>query len=156
MRASDITKNDADIKIASANARAEEAQLKTEELRARFAWRRLTLEQFQALADSLRGFEGEVWLDWVKTDPETEIFRNELEGAFKEAGVEVRGFRGWTKVLGMHVDGEPSPRRERLVTALQGAGIAVDVVSDDNDRPRDWLRVIVGTRMSGIEPQRLK
>jgi hypothetical protein len=84
-------------KVAEANARAEEAKLETERLKAQFAWRQISREQEQILRHTLEE-QGSSVLSWVfMEDVETNNFALDLRAIFRLSGWRVSlSFAGYT------------------------------------------------------------
>jgi hypothetical protein len=148
-RATDIVQRDADTRIASANALSAAAGLETMRLREKMAWRRVTAEQTQTLKDDLAGQEFEVWTSFVGSDPETTIFRNEIDSALKQSGLRTKYYSGWEVALGLKVLGPESEEKAKLISALKRANFAFTVEGPGSFSPSD-LVIIVGTKP---EPQ---
>lgn len=117
----------ADLKIAEANARAEQARLETERLRGSVADRDLTEEQIRSLQEALKGApEFEIWLAFNEEDAEATSFRHQLDRAFRSSGVETKYFSGLNPaVVGLNLSGPEGPEKELVVTALERAGLRV-------------------------------
>jgi hypothetical protein len=144
-RASNMLQRDADTKIAQANALAAAAGLEALQLKAKMAWRRVTAEQHQALIDSLKGQEFEVWTTFVGNDPEATIYRNEIDKVLSEAGLKTKYYSGWEMALGMKVAGPESKQKALLVKAFQNAGLQFSV-EGPSQFMKDDLVVVVGTK----------
>ena len=151
-RAADIQKmeNDrliaeANAKAATANARAEQARLELTVLRAKIAWRRVTSAQAEALKIALTGETFEVWTSFVGADPESTIFRNELDLALQNAGLKTKYFSGWEVAVGTKVVGPESPQKLKLMASLMEAGLPFVGEGPGAFAPND-LVIIVGTK----------
>jgi hypothetical protein len=75
-----------DENVVEANARAEEARLKTEELRADFGWRALSAVQMAALTTELRKARGPVVISHPAGDIESSSYASQFVAAFRTAG----------------------------------------------------------------------
>lgn len=144
-RASTILAEQSAERVAQANARAEEARLETQKLRERVSWRSLSRGQFETLAESLKGEAFEVWTSWVGNDPEATNFRTQLDSALSEAGLKTKFFSGWALAVGLQVIGPASSEKDRLIRAMQAAGLEpIEGKSHPEWFPED-LTIIVGT-----------
>lgn len=151
MRASDITKSDAEIRIAEANARAEEAHLEAVRLRDGLSWRALSPQQREVLVAALNGAGlTKVYNTFVGDDPEAESLRAQFDAALKEAGIETSYFSGWKQAAGIAVLGEPGPERDALSKALDAAGIPHRVGPPNTVFGKDFPALLIGTK-----PERL-
>lgn len=151
IRASDITKSEAEIRIAEANARAEEAHLEAVRLRDGLSWRVLSLEQRAVLVDALKhsGLP-KVYNTFVGDDPEAASLREQFDAALREAGIETSYFSGWKQAAGIAVLGNPGPDRDALSKALETAGIPHRVEPPSSSFGRDFPALLIGTK-----PERL-
>lgn len=144
-RASDIASNAAEIKIAEANARANEAKLETARLWQKMAWRRVTAEQRESLKRALHGEDFDVWTSFVGNDPEARIFRGEIDSALLAAGLKTKFFSGWEVAIGLKVVGPTSEHKTSLMGALNAAHIPFTEEGPGKFQPND-LVIIVGTK----------
>ena len=104
---SDIVQQDANKKIAEANARSDEANSRTqqlekdaaearleqERLKASMAWRRLTREQYDEIVGALRRSGGtlEISVSTPVGDPEAHLYSDDITRALLGGGVKIRG-----------------------------------------------------------------
>lgn len=144
-RATGILQRDADIKIASANRLAAEARLETVRLQSKMAWRRVTAEQQAILRDGLREEPIEVWTTFVGSDPESKLYRDEIDAALRQAGLQTKYFSGWEVSVGLKIVGPDSPAKHRLVDVFHRAGFQFTVEPPGEFSPND-LVIIVGTK----------
>ena len=74
-----------DEKIAEANARAAAAELRTEQIKVAFAWRRLSSDAIRLISETLSKFpKMSVRITFVGVDPETNTFAHELGSVFSK------------------------------------------------------------------------
>ena len=149
-RANDLVTRASNERIATANARAEEAKVETARLWSQMAWRRVTAEQASAIKRSLGDRSFKMMTCWVGTDPESAIYGEELHRALLDAGVETAGFRGVHVSMGLVVAGPDTVEKSRLVAALHAASIPFTV-----EGPTDMfvgLVLIVGSKSEPIAP----
>ena len=144
-RAADLAKVDADQRIAGADARAAEAKLETADIWLQVGWRRISREKADALKMALQGSKFSVWTTFVGADPEATIFRNELDAALVEAGLETKFFSGWERAVGLKIAGSPSAERDRLAAAFAAARLLF-TIEGPGEFAKDDLVIIVGTK----------
>jgi hypothetical protein len=123
-----IVRAEANAREAEANARAEEARLELEQLKAKMAWRRVTKEQHNILVSELKGKPIRVWLTFVGTDPESTVFRDDLNRALTEAGVETEYFSGYGMAVGLTISNDKGQARDWLIRALEKTGLPLTQV----------------------------
>lgn len=150
-RSNDLTTRASNERIAAANARAEEAKLETVRLWSQVSWRRVTPDQAARLATALAGQSFEVWTTYVGKDPESNIYRDEIDAALRAAGLTTKGFSGWTVALGLKVAGPDSDEKEALVGALRAAGFRLEVEGPSSFM-KDELVMIIGTKPEPVRP----
>lgn len=144
-RSADIINREANKKIAEANERAEAARLETARIWEQVAWRRVSNQQRAILRELLKGETFEVWTSFVGHDPESAIFRNELDAALREAGLKTKFFSGWEVAYGLKISGAPSSERDKLAQAFHAAGLQFTVEPPGSFAKND-LVVVVGTK----------
>jgi hypothetical protein len=145
-RASDLVRNDAEIRIADANARAEEARLKAAKIEEGLQWRHLSIEQHAILVRELRGKLHKAWTTFVGDDPEATLYRLQFDNALREAGVETSFFSGWKNAAGVSVLGNPGPERDALSEALKEAGIPHVVEPPHSIFGKEYPALVIGTK----------
>jgi hypothetical protein len=140
-------------KAAEANERAAKlenetaaARLETLRVKQQMAWRQVSVEQAKILANELRGKQIEVWLTFVGNDPESTVFREELNQALTAAGVKTIYFSGYAMAVGTSISNNARPERDLLITAFRKAGIPL-IQSDKPGFSKDGkVEIIVGTK----------
>ncbi len=74
-------------KIAEANDRAATAELRTEQLRAQFSWRRLSPSTVKTISETLADFpKMSITITFVGNDPESNTFAHEIGSVFNNSG----------------------------------------------------------------------
>jgi hypothetical protein len=136
----------ADERISKANQATEEARLETERLKKQLAWRRVSAEQQQILVAELKGHPMTVWTAFISNDPESVIFRDDIDKALKTAGIETRYFGGLELVVGLEITHVPGPAYDLLVKAFKKAGLPFTTIPPVNGL--DGLAILVGTKPS--------
>ncbi|HKT97425.1 MAG TPA: hypothetical protein VJS30_12945 [Paraburkholderia sp.] len=138
----------ANAEAARANAEAAHARLEQERLRAQLAWRRVTPEQANQLMLAIRGHHLSVWLTFVGNDPESTVFRTDLNDALTHAGVETQFFSGYARAVGLQLLGGSPEDRRLLLHAFHTAGIPLE----DSPEPsqmhgaNNTAEILVGTK----------
>lgn len=132
--------------IAEANAQAEMARLETARIRQQMAWRRVTAEQRESLAEALRGQNFEVWVEFVRADPEATVYREDLASALEDAGLTIHFYSGWERAVGLQLIGLPGRERDMLSAALKSAGIPHSIKSQPSRQPGSNVMLLVGTK----------
>lgn len=158
-RASDITAQAAERSIATANsraalanARAEQARLQVAQIVDAQAWRVLLPEQKTNLVAALKGQDLKIWTSFVGDDPEAVQYRNQIDEALKEAGIETHFFSGWQQAAGISLLGNDTPERRAFAEAFARAGIRVEIKPPhpNSNFGTDYPCLIIGTK-----PERL-
>lgn len=133
--------------LAASQERVAHAELETQRLRAAMAWRRVNSAQRAALVAALRGSELTVWTSWVGRDPEATLFRNDVDAALREAGIQTRYFSGLDVALGFRLVGPPGEDRDTLERAFASAGLPFDLVEAPTRGDNlGGLAIVVGTK----------
>ena len=101
-------------------------------------WRALTDRQREILISSLQGHSFEVWVSFVRTDPEAAAFHADLEAVLKQAGLKTKFFSGWERAVGLKITDVPGPDHDVLLAAFRNAGLPVI--------PEPPVMVIVGSK----------
>ena len=78
-------KSDAAVAIAQANDRAAQANREAQELKSKFAWRNLSVDQINTLIDLLSTKSGSVHIVFIGQDPESTTYATQLKICFTEA-----------------------------------------------------------------------
>ncbi|WHO40525.1 hypothetical protein PMI04_007985 [Sphingobium sp. AP49] len=91
-RASDIVTRNANVDIANANARLEQAKLETEKLKKEFSWREIGQSQNDEIKNIISGKSFPVTISWTAGDSEGSHFARQLGNALTDAGVSVVAF----------------------------------------------------------------
>jgi len=126
--------------VAEANARANEANQRTEELRARFAWRILNNQQFQILVSALTKMQPQLegkLATWVYNSDEAANFHSQIDDAIGKAGfisrISAGQSGGKVPFYGTRVDSRSDfpELAAALCEALRSAGIDADFAPVD-------------------------
>lgn len=133
---------------ATANERAALLEVEAAKLRGAAAWRRLTVEQHEKLKESLDGQSFEVWTSFVGADPESTVFRNDIDKALSAGGLKTKFFSGWSVAVGLQITDTPGPQRDALIRAFTAASLPFKVVPvlQSNGNFGKELTIIVGTK----------
>jgi hypothetical protein len=114
-----------------AKARVAEAELETEKLRSRFAWRRLELDRFEQLKADLRPDATVIGIS-TPTDPESATYADDIAAVLSSAGYEVRRqYSGMVPRYGVSISEEANASRA-IFESLRRAGVELEI------RRRDW------------------
>jgi hypothetical protein len=126
-----------DERIAASEARAAEAQLETEKLKAQFAWRFLPLEKVAELANKLRATPASVQISYLQSDPECLYFAKQWWAIFRMARwpVQMQGSTSGELWFGIILEGgagsNETPASQEatalVMKALSEAGIGFNV-----------------------------
>jgi hypothetical protein len=153
--------------VAKANQLAEEAKLETEQLKAQFAWRKISPQQEIILRRSLGELKGASVMIWVfMQDAETNNFALDLRAVFKLAGwrvsMSVAAYAG-NFAHGIIVpmsSGETEMASEVIRKALTDASIDNEPLSipepymhtdvDGNDGTPPWAEMYVGLKPMSV------
>ena len=130
---------------AKANAEVAQARLEQERLKAQMAWRRVSLEQARQLANALKGKSLKLWLTFVGADPESTVFREDINQALTVAGVKTEFFSGYERAVGLTLKGGTPEERTALIHAFRTAGLPL-VESADPGFMKGELEILVGTK----------
>jgi len=158
-RASDITTQASERSIATANSRAAVANARAEQARLQVAqiveaqsWRIISPEQKAKLIEALKGKNLKIWTSFVGDDPEAVQYRNQIDEALKEAGVETHYFSGWQQAAGVSLLGNDTPERRAFADAFAIAGIHVELKPPhpNSNFGTEYPCLLVGTK-----PERL-
>ena len=159
-----ISKNSAEAETAKMNAalaseraaelskQAEEARLEQEQLKARMAWRRITSEQHDRLVTELSNLNiGPVWLTFIGTDPEANLYRADLAKVFEHAGIEAKYFSGYTMAVGLQVLGPSGEAKDSIIQILRSAGLHVFRGDEKSLSNSELLEILVGSKPPQFE-----
>ncbi|NTY40046.1 hypothetical protein [Burkholderia diffusa] len=130
---------------AKANAEVAQARLEQERLKAQMAWRRVSLAQARQLAIALKGKSIELWLTFVGADPESTVFREDINQALTAAGLKTKFFSGYERAVGLTLNGGTPEQRIALMHAFHAAGLPL-VESAEPGRMKGELEILVGTK----------
>jgi|SRR5581483_1503859 len=126
VEASDELDRRSNERVAEANARAQEAHLETERLRAMYSWRVIGDEAATKLVSCLRTAPAKVVVEFAANDPDSEHFALQIFNAFRSAqwdaqaqGVTVTGTAFW----GLFVPGENDGSVKVIRDAFRAAGL---------------------------------
>ncbi len=141
------TQADADIRIALANARADEANRELDETQNRLASRSLTNEQIEAMRLSLSSvdrFSLTVAHNRREAEPET-IFQ-QIYGLFKEMGFDTGYYGGMTNTTrGIEVSGPDGPEKQAVMNAFNAGGVDfLPIYFSDDEAGARGIEVWVG------------
>jgi hypothetical protein len=158
---------ESDEKIAASEARAGEAQLETEKLKAQFAWRFLPLAQISALTAELRKSSGSsIVIEYIGNDPEALYFAKQFWAAFRLAKWKVSLSGGtysdlWFGLIVPQPEGETAATTVAVRNALTATGIGFNtaplprwanaVVSGDSGA--NAARIFIGPRQPPMPMQ---
>lgn len=126
---------------------AAQAKAEQERLKASMAWRRISPSQANTVAAVLRGHDITVWTSWVGADPESSVYRGDIDAMLKAAGVKTQYFSGWVTSVGLQIVEEPKETHDLLASAFLAADISF--VSVPRTKMMDGLPgplIIVGTK----------
>ncbi|MEZ9010340.1 MULTISPECIES: hypothetical protein [Vibrio] len=126
--------------------KAEEAKLEQERLKAQLAWRRLSEEQSKILHTHLsNNLKANVWVSFVKNDPESTLYREEINSVLVSSGVKTKYFSGYEMAVGLNIIGPPSEDKALLIKAFKDAGLQFEV-KQTNGFSDGQLQVLVGSK----------
>lgn len=132
--------------IAFLSSKAEQAKLEQERLKAQLAWRRLSEVQYSTIKKEILGnLVSELWVTFVKNDPESNLFREDINSALESSGVKTKYYSGYTMAVGLNIIGPPSKDRDLLIRAFEKAGLVFNV-KDENGFSNGQLQVLVGSK----------
>lgn len=112
----------ANAEAANANVETARARLEQERLKSQMAWRRVSDEQAQHLVAALSGHSLETWLTFVGNDPESVVFREDLDKVLTAAGVKTKFFSGYAMAVGLKILGGTAEQRALFLKAFLGRG----------------------------------
>jgi hypothetical protein len=138
-----IAANEAE--TARAKAEAAQARLEQERLKAQMAWRRVTQQQASRLAAALNGKGVQLWLTYVGDDPESALFREDLNQALTAAGVTTKYFSGYARAVGLILKGGSPQQRALVVQAFREAGLPL-VETNEPGFMKTEMEVLVGSK----------
>ncbi|MGI9363164.1 MAG: hypothetical protein ACR2O7_16675, partial [Parasphingorhabdus sp.] len=141
---------EADAKAEEAKREAEIARLEALKIQVALAWRDLSEKQFQSLVNALKGKDFKVYNTYVGDDPEAARYRNQIDAALREAGIETSYFSGWKQAAGVSVLGEDTLERKELSDALTAAGIAHAVKKPNSFVGKEFPGLIIGTKLERL------
>jgi len=144
----------ADARAAIANERAAsleheaaQARLELQRLKSTVAWRTVSAQQREILLKTLKGISTTVWVTSLRDDPEARLFRDDLDGALKAAGIATKYFVGYELAMGLTISPTPAgPERDALIAAFNFAGLPLSPKQGDRIGPATELEITVGTR----------
>lgn len=126
--------------------KAEEAKLEQERLKAQLAWRRLSEEQFRTLNSHLsNGLKSDIWVSFVKNDPESTLYREDINSALVSSGITTKFFSGYEMAVGLKIIGPNSEDRSLLIKAFEDAKLDFEV-QEKNGFSDGQLQVLVGSK----------
>ncbi len=126
---------------------AEQARLEIVKLNQKMAWRRLSSNQYQILVNELKkNTFTEVWLTFVGDDPESITFREDINRAFSEAGIEAKFYSGYKVAVGLSIKGPDGKEKDALRSAFAEAGLQLDEGQGDSLHNGKKLEITVGTK----------
>jgi hypothetical protein len=131
---------------ARAKADAAQANLEQARLKLEMAWRRVTNRQATLLIDLLKGQQDmDLWLSFVKNDPETEMFRTDIDEVLKAAGMTPKFFSGYAQAVGLTLNGGSEEQRKTLLDAFHAAGLPL---TESHEPPffNGAVEILVGTK----------
>lgn len=131
-KAADELRLKSEERVAEANKRAAEAELATEQLKARFSWRSISKETAQTLASHLSAYDGAVTIEYVLGDPEALYFAKSLSRVFSSAKWNV-GMMGETfgglLLLGLYIPDDNPPLKDLVRSIFQICGMEFSMAS---------------------------
>ncbi|MBI5086895.1 MAG: hypothetical protein HZB13_20145, partial [Acidobacteria bacterium] len=119
--------------------------LEQELLKSQMVWRRVSIQQALSLQAALRGRISETWLTFVGTDPESVVFREDLNGALMAAGIKTKFYSGWERAVGLGVSGGTAQERKLMLEAFHSAGLPL-VEFPEIEFAKGQLQILVGTK----------
>lgn len=133
--------DEARAEIERAHESAEKARLESERLKAQLAWREVSAEQRERLADGLRGPQLHIRLQIVSQNPEAEAFAAQIRRVLDDvrASVTTDGLLGFPTYFGIIIAGPANDAASRVAEAFKTAGIDAQRMEEAGD-----LRLIVG------------
>ncbi len=138
-----ISANEAE--TAKAKAETAEAKLEQERLKAQMAWRRVSLEQAQRLVSALQGKPFKLWLTFVGDDPESTVYREDINEVLTAAGLETTFYSGYVRAVGLTIKGGSQVQRSQLLQAFHSAGLPL-IESNEQSMMSGALEILVGTK----------
>lgn len=148
---SDAAKANADAAIANSvalNAKVEIEKAKTEQerLKLQMSWRTLSAEQSVIIGKTLReGGVLQVWLTFVKEDPESNIFREDINQSITSAGIKTKYYCGYTMAVGLKVKGGSVENRQLVLRAFSEACVLI-MESSEPGFNNGELEILVGSK----------
>ncbi|HHG3093077.1 TPA: hypothetical protein ACPVXD_003285 [Vibrio parahaemolyticus] len=125
---------------------AEQAKLEQQRLKAQLAWRRLSRQQYQLLYDKLNGnISSKVWVTFVGTDPESTLYREDINSALLASDIKTSYFSGYEMAVGLKIVGPPSKEKDILINAFKDAGLIFEVLEESGFADKH-LQVLVGSK----------
>lgn len=138
-----IAANEAE--TAKAKGETAKAQLEQQRLKALMAWRRVSVAQAEKLAEALRGSGLELWLTFVGDDPESTVYRQDIEAALSAAGIKTHYFSGYAVAVGLSLKGGTTDERALLLSAFRQAGLPLES-SEQVPFGNAKIEITVGTK----------
>lgn len=124
----------------------EKAKIEQQRLKAQLAWRRLNHQQFDVIKSDLVGVQfPDVWVTFVGDDPESNLFREDINSALTESGINTSYFSGYKMAVGLKIIGPDSEFKTKLVKAFKRAGLDF-TVEYENGFSDGKLQILVGSK----------
>lgn len=124
----------------------EKAKFEQQRLKAQLAWRRLNHQQFDVIKLGLVGVEfPDVWVTFVGDDPESNLFREDINSVLTESGIKTNYFSGYKMAVGLKIIGPDSEFKEILIKAFEQAELDF-TVEHQNGFSDGQLQILVGSK----------
>jgi len=94
---------------------------------------------------ALSGHSLETWLTFVGNDPESVVFREDLDKVLTAAGVKTKFFSGYAMAVGLKILGGTAEQRALFLKAFQDAGLPL-LESAGGGMMKGQLEILVGTK----------
>ena len=145
----EIARSNAEVAKANENTatlqkEAEEARAEQQRLKQQIAWRRISKQQHDALVSALKGKKIDFFLSFVDADPESALFRDDIDRTMKDAGLAPKFFSGWQRAVGLSIAGDDGPDLATLMEAFAAAGLPL--IRKPIDHKSFKIELLVGSR----------
>jgi hypothetical protein len=168
--AGDDLQRESDERVAAAEARAAEAQLETERLRAQFSWRGFSIDQASKLVEVLEKTPGKVAIEYFENDPDSSSLARQFAVIFRWSKWAVTSHAGsygtnlWFGIVVPEPDGksDSAPFALSIREAFETAGIGFDTAplprwnSSTDDMPINLggsaARIFIGPKAPVFQP----